>query len=396
MKLRTATAADVPFICDLVETAMRLYIEQTWGTFSAALTRESVEAMVTAGDCAIVELDGRDAGALSVERFPTHIQLAQIYLLPAFQNRGIGTSIVRDLVRESEETGKPLRLRVLASNPARKLYEREGFAVVGETKERYYMERQPVGSFYDRLTPFYDLIFEDWDASMARQGRQLSAVVEAEWPGARRILDVSCGIGTQAIALALGGYSVSASDISAAAVERAREAASMRSVNVKFSTCDMRAVSQHHDRAFDVIVSADNSVPHLLTDDEILTAFTEFRACLKPGGGCLITVRDYENEPRDGTIVKPYGKRLRGDKQYELSQVWDFEGDCYHVTFRIDEEDATTHEKSTHAFTSRYYAISTGRLCELMTQAGFERVRRLDGVFYQPVIVGTQPLRKLE
>jgi hypothetical protein len=40
---------------------------------------------------------------------------------------------------------------------------------------------------------------------------------------------------------------------------------------------------------------------------------------------------------------------------------------------------------------SRYYAISTMRLCELMQEAGLKDVRRIDGAFFQPVLVGTRP-----
>ena len=48
--------------------------------------------------------------------------------------------------------------------------------------------------FYDQLAPLYHLIYHDWDASIRRQGEQLAAVIEAEWPGSRSVLDVSCGI----------------------------------------------------------------------------------------------------------------------------------------------------------------------------------------------------------
>ena len=65
---------------------------------------------------------------------------------------------------------------------------------------------------------------------------------------------------------------------------------------------------------YEVVISADNSVPHLLSDDEILLAFEQFQACLRPGGGVLITVRDYQNEPRGRNIVKPYGVRVEGNK----------------------------------------------------------------------------------
>ncbi|HSI56798.1 MAG TPA: hypothetical protein VLA16_04530 [Ideonella sp.] len=39
---------------------------------------------------------------------------------------------------------------------------------------------------------------------------------------------------------------------------------------------------------------------------------------------------------------------------------------------------------------SHYDAISTTRLCDLMREAGFRDVRRIDDVFYQPVLVGSK------
>lgn len=77
------------------------------------------------------------------------------------------------------------------------------------------MRPMPIDDFYDQLAPVYHLIHQDWNASVARQAEQLSMIIESEWRGSRRVLDVSCGIGTQAIALALRGYSVAASDLSA-------------------------------------------------------------------------------------------------------------------------------------------------------------------------------------
>jgi GNAT superfamily N-acetyltransferase len=66
--------------------------------------------------------------------------LTQMYLLPSHQNRGIGTSLIRKLALEAKESGRPLRLRVLSVNPARRLYEREGFRVTSVTPERVFME----------------------------------------------------------------------------------------------------------------------------------------------------------------------------------------------------------------------------------------------------------------
>ena len=70
--------------------------------------------------------------------------------------------------------------------------------------------------------------------------------------------------------------------------------------------------------------------------------------------------------------------------------MWDFEAEHYDLTFFFVEENLATREVKTHAMRSKYYAISTHRLCELMQQTGLRNVRRLDGVFFQPVLVGTK------
>lgn len=75
--------------------------------------------------------------------------------------------------------------------------------------------------FYDELAPLYHLIYQDWAASVIRQGKQLSALIETEWPGSKKVLDLSCGIGTQCIGLAQQGYTLVGSDISPNAVCRA-------------------------------------------------------------------------------------------------------------------------------------------------------------------------------
>jgi SAM-dependent methyltransferase len=249
-----------------------------------------------------------------------------------------------------------------------------------------------MADFYDEFAARYHLIFADWAESVERQGQIFSAIVREHWPGHRSVLDVSCGIGTQSIGLALNGFWVKGSDISALAIERARSEAAERQLVIEFSVCDMRHAFECHGGGFDVVLSADNSIAHLLNDTEILRALESMRACLKPGGGCLLTLRDYDKEPRGDNIVKPYEPRIVDGKRFFGLQVWDFEGDQYNMTLFLVEEDLATGGVSTKAMRSRCYAIGTDRLLGLMRRAGFEQVQRLDEVFYQPVLVGTRPL----
>jgi 2-polyprenyl-3-methyl-5-hydroxy-6-metoxy-1,4-benzoquinol methylase len=85
--------------------------------------------------------------------------------------------------------------------------------------------------FYDRLAPFYPIIYGDWDTAIVQQAVQLSAIVRSQWgTQIETILDVSCGIGTQALGLAVQGYQVAASDLSRQAIDRAQKEARIRNL----------------------------------------------------------------------------------------------------------------------------------------------------------------------
>jgi SAM-dependent methyltransferase len=246
-----------------------------------------------------------------------------------------------------------------------------------------------MSAFYDELAGLYHLIFPDWNASIERQAGQLASIIQERWGvRAQTILDVSCGIGTQALGLAARGFAVTASDLSAGAIARASVEAQHRGVSIDFSVCDMRAVHDHHGRQFDVVISCDNSVTHLLNDDDLLSALRQMHACTRPGGGCLLTVRDYDREERGTGLVKPYGVREEAGKRYVIFQVWDFRGPIYDLAMYFVADDRASSEIITRVMRTQYYAVGTDRLLALMRTAGFTRVERLDGRFYQPVLVG--------
>jgi hypothetical protein len=54
--------------------------------------------------------------------------------------RGVGSAIVRDVLARGRAARMPVRLRVLRTNPARRVYERLGFAVTRESATHVEME----------------------------------------------------------------------------------------------------------------------------------------------------------------------------------------------------------------------------------------------------------------
>lgn len=89
----------------------------------------------------VIELDGTPAGRLYVHRRDREIRILDISLLPDHRGNGAGTSLLENLIRESESAGKPLTIHVESRNPALRLYQRLGFRPIGETGVYLLMER---------------------------------------------------------------------------------------------------------------------------------------------------------------------------------------------------------------------------------------------------------------
>jgi GNAT superfamily N-acetyltransferase len=130
---RPATRADAAFVLRVTEACMRVYAEQTWGVWDGRLDLD------TSFD-QIVQLAGRDIGMVGVDRRPDFWFIDKLYLLPAYQNRGIGSAILHGLIDDAQAARTPLRLTVLEVNPARRFYERHGFVLTHTISPRHHME----------------------------------------------------------------------------------------------------------------------------------------------------------------------------------------------------------------------------------------------------------------
>ena len=250
-------------------------------------------------------------------------------------------------------------------------------------------DRVTVQAFYDRLAPLYHLVYEDWQASVGRQGEMLASLIAEHWgPGAHTVLDAALGIGTQALGLLANGFRVTGSDISVGAVARARREAAVRRLPLVSLVADFRALPVRSS-SFDVVLVCDNSLPHLDTVEDIRTALAECFRCVRPGGGCLISMRDYGTPPPFGTVEeRPYGDRHWAGRRYHLRQVWTWHGPRYDFSLEISDADD---DARITVLESSYLAIPVDRVAGLMQAVGFATVRRVDGRFFQPVLVGTRP-----
>ncbi|MBG7697815.1 class I SAM-dependent methyltransferase [Streptomyces sp. MC1] len=250
------------------------------------------------------------------------------------------------------------------------------------------MPEASVAHFYDELADDYHLIYSDWDASIRRQGDALDALI-----GQARtaVLDCSCGIGTQAIGLALRGHSVTGTDLSPRAAARAVREAARRGVSLPAAAADMRRLP-FPDGRFDSVVCADNSLPHLLTEQDVRAALTEMRRVLRPAGLLLVSTRPYEDLLRDRpTSTPPHVHRAAADGERTVTfQLWHWHDDGEHYDLEHFQLLPAGGEWRVKVRRTTYWALGQGRLADLAAKAGFVapewRMPQETG-FFQPLLV---------
>jgi ribosomal protein S18 acetylase RimI-like enzyme len=88
----------------------------------------------------VIMIDGERAGRVYVLRESEAIRILDITLLPQHRNNGIGSSLIREVLAEADETGKAVSIWVENFNPSLKLFERLGFVRIQEDGFNWLME----------------------------------------------------------------------------------------------------------------------------------------------------------------------------------------------------------------------------------------------------------------
>jgi len=241
--------------------------------------------------------------------------------------------------------------------------------------------------FYDEWADELDLIFPDWWEDAEQTSRGLGALLEESGVLPRtRVLDCACGIGTQAIPLALPGFDLVATDLSGASIARARREAAARALEINFAVADLRRVQQVVGSGFDAAVCWGNVLPHLMNDADLDAALNSVRSRLRPGGVFLTSVRDYKKlaeRPTPGTqsyfADDAHGRRIFG-------QGWELSPDRSSLVIHVfalrqagDGAWATTVRSTT------YRALTRSQLDESFGRTGF-----VDVAWKPPIPGGNQ------
>ena len=139
-QLRPATKADYAFLYNLHRDTIQPSVAATWGwdeVWQQAYFAQKFDPTKRQ----IIVVEGQDIGVVSVEEREGEIYLALIEVATAFQGRGIGTAVIREILHQAQQKNLPTTLHVLKTNEAaRRLYERLGFEVTAVEELKYKMQ----------------------------------------------------------------------------------------------------------------------------------------------------------------------------------------------------------------------------------------------------------------
>lgn len=165
--------------------------------------------------------------------------------------------------------------------------------------------------FYETLARYYDLVFPTEKSKVDFLDRLFQK------SGAVTILDVACGTGNYALALAKRGYTVLGIDLSEKMIELAAKKAEAEKVNAMFAVADMRNLAELG-RVFGGLFCIGNSLSHFADEKELRAGLAGMRRVLATGGYAVFQVVNYDRILKEGDTVLPLIERsgLRFERVY--------------------------------------------------------------------------------
>ena len=96
------------------------------------------------GHISIIEVEGERVGMVQMFDRTGFVEIGELQIQPAYQNRGIGGRVLSDIVNQAHKRGKSVKLSVALKNDrASQFYQRHGFRQVAQTETHNQFECQP-------------------------------------------------------------------------------------------------------------------------------------------------------------------------------------------------------------------------------------------------------------
>ena len=143
LSFRKAHTSDSEFVFTVKKSAFREYVEQVWG-WDDDYQRELHNRRFAAQEVCIIQFRGTDAGFLATSSTADTLKVNQLFILPEYQGKGIGSACMTRIVDDASLEMKSVALQVLKVNTRGiTFYQRLGFSIGGESSTHFQMKRLP-------------------------------------------------------------------------------------------------------------------------------------------------------------------------------------------------------------------------------------------------------------
>lgn len=139
-RIRNLKSQDKVFTKNLVERSYKEIIVKLYGVWDQKVQDNYFEGLWQEDKLKGIVVNGVTVGVYLVELKENYLILKEILIDPKYQNRGYGTTVIKDLASKTIQMKKKMRLGVFKINRAFDLYNRIGFKKSGETETHYLME----------------------------------------------------------------------------------------------------------------------------------------------------------------------------------------------------------------------------------------------------------------
>lgn len=140
--LRPARPGDYPFAIALYLDGAKRHLSKI-GRWDERRLRTRFRNGYKQMQVTIICVGEKAVGWMQVVDYVGRIYLRQLHLISAYRRQGIGTRLIKDLLRGADAQGRPVTLDVMHGNPARHLYLRLGFRQNGQDADRKQMIWRP-------------------------------------------------------------------------------------------------------------------------------------------------------------------------------------------------------------------------------------------------------------
>lgn len=220
--------------------------------------------------------------------------------------------------------------------------------------------------FYEEISRYYDLIFPVGE-------EQVKFIKEAAGPEGSKVLDVACGAGGYSAVLAEAGYRMTAVDIDSAMVERAREKFEGRSLTVHTEQADMRELAGSVTGKFRCAFCIGNSIVHLGSTGDILTALKQMYGLLEESGTLVLQIINYDRILKQGVNELPPIHDPAAGIDFIRKYQYDKEKGVvnFNTVLKVDREGSPKIFENSIGL----LPLLSNKMMELLEQARFKKIK---------------------